>query len=331
MKHYLQLANEIRELVSKDQLKEALTVLRQGTLDLSQLNEIILSEARFEALRKDIRNNTLRPDEVGIEKNRIRNNLLEVVRELEHKGRNQIQVFISYCQRGESHELAKVLHDHIESQGFVAFLDTEDIRPGEDWAEFILGSLKASDYFILLLSKEANTSEMVLKEVQEARRLKSKYGKPIILPVRVKWPENLHLNHKLSDWLQWIQQLFWEGVKDNESVIRQLMEVISERKTLRLIKPVNPNELDSFIEDISSPPLPEALLEIPQGSVLLKSPFYIERSGEKEFIRRIIAPKALLRIRGPRQYGKTSLLSRVVAFAKEEGCQSSEHGFSEFQ
>ena len=105
--------------------------------------------------------------------------------------------------------MAKTLHDRIEEEDFVAFLDTEDIRAGEDWAEFILGSLKASDYFVLLLSEDANTSEMVLKEVLAARKLKAQYGKPIILPVKVQWPEGLSLNHKLSNWLQRIQHLQW--------------------------------------------------------------------------------------------------------------------------
>lgn len=65
-------------------------------------------------------------------------------------------------------------------------------------------------------------------------------------------------------------------------------------------------------------PLPDAPLEIPQGSVHLASPFYVERKGEKNFIKKITDPKALLRIRGPRQYGKTSLLSRVVDHARQQ-------------
>ena len=108
-------------------------------------------------------------ERVGVEKNRIRRNLLDLVNEFEKEGKAQIQVFISYSQRGTGFELAKALHDQIEKDGFVAFLDKEDIQLGEDWVEFTLKSLRASDYFVLLLSEEANTSEMVLKEVLEAR------------------------------------------------------------------------------------------------------------------------------------------------------------------
>ena len=331
MKAYLPLAKAVRTLVSEDQLRDALDRLREAVVSLPDLERVILQEARFEALRKAVANAELDAERVGVEKNRIRKNLLELARELEHQGRAQTQVFISYSQRGMGYGLGKALHDHIESQGFVAFLDTEDIRVGEDWAEFILRSLKASDYFVLLLSEEANTSEMVIKEVLEARRLQSLYGKPIILPVRVCWPEGVGLNHQLADWLQRIQQVPWNSEADTTHVIQQLMAVISQRQTLRLTEAIEQDELTAFVEDLITPPIPSAPLEVPQGAVLLDSPFYIERKGEQNFIQRVTAPKALLRIRGPRQYGKTSLLSRVVAHAKKEGCEVVSMDFQNFE
>ena len=318
MDKFISLANQIRDLVAKDKLKDALKVLNKSLKDFSALDEVILQQARFEDLSKKIRIGTLEYEHVNLETNRIRKSLLELVRELEHQGKAEIQVFISYSQKSPGHELAKTLHDQIEEEGFVAFLDTEDIRIGEDWAEFILGSLRASDYFILLLSEDANTSEMVLKEVLEARKLKSQYGKPIILPVQVQWPKGLRQNHKLFHWLKRIQHLSWEGATDTDEVIEKLLNVIKQRQTLRLTEEVEPGDADSFAEGLGNRPFPDAPLEIPQGSVLLNSPFYISRKNEKSFINRVTTPKALLRIKGPRQYGKTSLLSRIVAHAKEK-------------
>ncbi|NJM99162.1 MAG: serine/threonine protein kinase [Phormidesmis sp. RL_2_1] len=58
-------------------------------------------------------------------------------------------------------------------------------------------------------------------------------------------------------------------------------------------------------------------LELPRGQVPLESPFYIERSSiESECYRSIGEPGALIRIKSSRQTGKTSLMSRIIAFAR---------------
>ncbi|MEO1808273.1 MAG: AAA-like domain-containing protein [Bacteroidota bacterium] len=316
---YLQLAKDIRQLVTQNHLPQALQQLRVAVKDLPQLHAVIMQQNRYERLKNRMMMETHAEEMLDIETNRIIQNLLDLAGQLELMGKSQIQVFISCSQRGVGHGLAKALHDKVEESGFVAFLDTEDIQPGEDWATFILASIKASDYFVLLLSPEANNSEMVEREVMEARKLQSQYGKPVILPVRMKWPEGLALNHKLAGWLQRIQHIGWEGVQDTNRVMGRLLDVIHERSTLRLTGEVQAEEVEAFIEDLVHPPIPAAPLEVPQGSVKLTSPFYIARKGEETFIQRITDTKACLRIRGPRQYGKTSLLSRVVAYAKEQG------------
>ena len=228
MNAFLTLAEEIRALVKQDKLSDALSKLGENVKDLPELDTVILQQGRLSALRKDIMEGTIYAEQVGKERNQIRENLLELVRELEKEGKAQTQVFISYSQEGAGVELAKQLHDSIEEAGFVAFLDTEDIQTGEDWAEFVLSSLRASDYFVLLLSEKANTSQMVIKEVMEARNRRSLYGKPLILPVRIRWPEKLPLHPKLSNWLNRIQQLEWQSEQDSEEVIQQLLDVISD-------------------------------------------------------------------------------------------------------
>lgn len=318
MNAFLKLAENIRSLVAQDEIAAALEKLNYALQDLPELDTVILQQSQLTALRNAVQRGTIYANQAGTEKNRIRANLLDLLRELEKQGKAKIQVFISYSQEGPGGELAKQLYDRIEAAGFVAFLDTKDIRPGEDWVEFILSSLRKSDYFVLLLSENANASQMVIKEVMEARALKSLYGKPIILPVRVQWPDKLALHPKLGGWLGRLQHVKWEDSQDTENVLTRLMDVISERSTLRLTEEVPAKDIEEFAEDLGTLPLTDAPLEIPQGSVHLSSPFYIERKGEKRFIEKITAPKALLRIRGPRQYGKTSLLSRVVDHARKE-------------
>lgn len=63
-------------------------------------------------------------------------------------------------------------------------------------------------------------------------------------------------------------------------------------------------------------------LKFPDGPVELDSPFYVQRPPiESDCYKEIVKPGALIRIRGPRQMGKTSLINRVVAYATQQNYQ----------
>ncbi|PSB04664.1 AAA-like domain-containing protein [Merismopedia glauca] len=65
-----------------------------------------------------------------------------------------------------------------------------------------------------------------------------------------------------------------------------------------------------------SPPLPDAEPELPEGQVDLSSAFYVERVPvEALCYRNIVKPGGLVRIKAPRQMGKTSLLARIMHYA----------------
>ncbi|BAZ71118.1 hypothetical protein NIES4106_59150 (plasmid) [Fischerella sp. NIES-4106] len=58
----------------------------------------------------------------------------------------------------------------------------------------------------------------------------------------------------------------------------------------------------------------------PSGSVPLDSPFYLERSFlEEQIYQEIEKPGALIRIKAPREMGKTSLLLRILDYANRQG------------
>ncbi|MEH2347079.1 MAG: AAA-like domain-containing protein [Nostoc sp.] len=64
----------------------------------------------------------------------------------------------------------------------------------------------------------------------------------------------------------------------------------------------------------------ENLWSYPDGPVPLDSPFYVERSPIEELVyREIIQPGCVIRIRAPREMGKSSLVLRLLAFAKMQG------------
>jgi AAA-like domain len=72
-------------------------------------------------------------------------------------------------------------------------------------------------------------------------------------------------------------------------------------------------------------PLPSTDLQVefPSGVVALNSPFYIDRPPmEAQTFREISKPGSLIRIRAPRQMGKSSFMHRIVAYAKQTGLQT---------
>ncbi|WP_442948661.1 AAA-like domain-containing protein [Nostoc sp.] len=63
-------------------------------------------------------------------------------------------------------------------------------------------------------------------------------------------------------------------------------------------------------------------IEFPSGPVPLSSPFYINRPPLEELVcNEILHPGCLIRIKAPRKMGKSSLLNRMIAYAREQGYQ----------
>lgn len=71
------------------------------------------------------------------------------------------------------------------------------------------------------------------------------------------------------------------------------------------------------------PPPPPPGIELPDGPVPLNSIFYIERPPiESRCYETITQPGALIRIKAPKQMGKTSLLDRIVDYASQQSYQT---------
>lgn len=76
-------------------------------------------------------------------------------------------------------------------------------------------------------------------------------------------------------------------------------------------------------------PLPSVELEFPNGSVSLDSPFYVERvPHDNRCYQEISNPGALIRIKGSRQIGKTSLMNRILVRALQQDYKTA---FLDFQ
>ncbi len=74
---------------------------------------------------------------------------------------------------------------------------------------------------------------------------------------------------------------------------------------------------------VKSSPVASISLDNPEGSVSLDSSLYIERPPiEIDCYQNIVRPGALIRVKAPRQMGKSSLLQRILYHARQEGHQT---------
>jgi AAA-like domain len=96
----------------------------------------------------------------------------------------------------------------------------------------------------------------------------------------------------------------------------------SFRQALQRVWQIQDAAVTAFDAAITQLDPVETMLEFPDGSVALDSPFYVERPPiESDCYKEILKPGSLIRIRGPRQTGKTSLLNRLLTCAVQNSYQ----------
>ena len=229
-------------------------------------------------------------------------------------------LFISYRNKEPEQKLAQTFHDALKAAGHRVFMAAESIRLGDDWPQRISEALEEADYFLLLLSPKSATSEMVLDEVRKAKGLRDVRTdrRPVILPIRVNFPITDPLNYDLSSYLRFIEQREWSAQEDTNPLIEEILSIIAERLQNDAYGPDTPDLPPS--DDGERPPSPVADPEIPMGQVDIASEFYVERPPiEERCYQAILKPSALIRIKAPRQMGKTSLMARILYHAAEAG------------
>ncbi|MEO1652049.1 MAG: AAA-like domain-containing protein, partial [Bacteroidota bacterium] len=324
------IAHQVKDKISVHDTQGAIDLLKKALEGHPKQKTILIRAGEHYGLKEDIITGTLTWEEANVAQNRIQAALLNIVENLIADEVNNTKVFISYNREPVCSALAFEMRQKLKGEGFQLFMDVEDTPVGADWALTILNEIKTCHYFILLLSERGNSSEMVIKEVEEAQKRRNETGLPIILPIRVQFPLEHRLNARLYSLLHRIQQIQWEEASDTPKVLSKMMDVLYGRVNLVSTGAVREEEAQEFVAREEIAPSPVAPLEVPRGAVRLESKYYIERPQEDVFISYVENPGALLRIRGPRQFGKTSLLTRVIAHAAEQEYSIIAIDFQEF-
>ena len=236
------------------------------------------------------------------------------------------KVLLSYHRSSESDltlvtELDKALRD----RSYDVFPANANLRMAKDGLRRIYAALTVCDYLLLILSPLSAGSEMVMEEVGLAKRLHSRLdGKPLTIPIRMNCPFSL-LNHDLRGYLREMPQIEWQNQEDTPATIQKVLELMGvsaagEKEKSRVEDLAREQIISPYAVTPHHPPLPVAEPELPRGQVELASAFYLERPLiDSRCYEAIAKPGALIRIKAPRQMGKTSLMARILHRASALG------------
>jgi hypothetical protein len=239
------------------------------------------------------------------------------------------KVFISYRHVEPDQRLAVALADHLQASGFSVFID-QQMLTGTKWVEEIERQLRSSDFLVVLLSKESIRSAMVRQEVKLAHELSRRPGRYFkILPVRVNFLGALP--YDLGAYLDPINYAIWKNGEPIDAIGNQILAAINLSRALpQSGKTEDEKHAPAAIQDLAEAtegagaPLPSAdprfLLE--SGAVKFDSPYYIRRESDERFEELIGVNGQTIIIKAPRQFGKSSLLSRADVSAAQHQQQA---------
>lgn len=238
---------------------------------------------------------------------------------------NRPKILLSYYRSTDPDKsLAMQLETALNAEGYDVFIADGSRRMAANGLQQICAELNRCDYLLLLLSTLAASSETITEEVRMTKALRDTHpqSKPVILPIRLNCPINL-LNHDLRGYLQGMLQREWHSAEDTPRIVQSVLEFLTsgDYRASRPVKAVETSRFPNrYAVTPNYPPQPVAEPEIPRGQVELASAFYVERPGiDNRCYDAIAKPGALIRIKAPRQMGKTSLMARILHRASQQG------------
>jgi AAA-like domain/TIR domain len=218
------------------------------------------------------------------------------------------RIFLSYRRRAKTdHDLAHDLRNGLEKAGHSVFIDS-NLVVGSDWAATIYAKIDWCTHFLVLLSPDAVASEMVIAEARRAYRRSKKEGSPALLPVWVGPAGDL--GYELDSYIGRLQYQEHLSSSDLKLLLDNLLQAIETPA-------VPPNCRTAMARSRTMEPcrpMPSAdprMMREPGGTIGVNDPLYIRRDQDAvaEAAAARIGGETLL-IRGPRQWGKSSLAVR---------------------
>ncbi|WP_254565219.1 AAA-like domain-containing protein [Oscillatoria sp. HE19RPO] len=235
---------------------------------------------------------------------------------------------ILISDRTPSSSLSLQFYQALSTAGHEVILPQATLNKMSSLQDYTL-PLESFDYLLLLLSADRLKSELVWEQVRQGRELQSiNPQKLAILPIYLNLEPNPLLSFELQHLLEEIQPWQWRHDGDTKAMISDLISLLSEGRialgsgypwAVQKL-PLTLNQSSGAIPEV---PLPVAPPELPEGQVEIASTFYVNRPPiESRCYETITQPGALIRIKAPRQMGKTSLMARILHHAERQGSQT---------
>ncbi len=229
------------------------------------------------------------------------------------------QIFISYRHVEPDEGLAEALAQALRARRHPVFID-QQIEIGTRWVDEIERQIRASSFFVAVLSADSIRSDMVRQELALAHELELD-GKMRILPIRAGFEGELP--YDLASYLNPIQYALWRPGEPFDAICGQIVAAVENAAAL----PLSPEESEepSVLQEAPADgpaPLPAAdpRVVMETGTVRLSSPFYVARRADQRMELALARPEgATLVVKGPRQSGKSSLLARAHALMRSRG------------
>ena len=227
-------------------------------------------------------------------------------------------IFISYRHQLPDQQLAEALANSLQEKDCSVLVDTK-IKWGADWASEIYKHLERADFLVVLLSREASASVNVIEEIAYPRELaKKRQGKPVILPLRVRYSFEEPLPYHVNAFLRTVQQQTWNGDDDTPKIIQLITKrVAGEEGWDGEILFHNQTRLVKGKMDEPSPYF-DPRFE-PGGAMDVEADIYVARSIDEETLLKLRQKRGFVVVRGPRQIGKTSLMMRAFKVLTGDG------------
>lgn len=241
------------------------------------------------------------------------------------------RVAILYNRNSEPDEqLLALIEEALKNEGVDVFIDRH-LEVGVEWAKQIEEQIREADAVIPLISEAAIHSEMLGFEIAHANDVaEATNGRPAILPVRVNYTGPLP--DPLAGVLDPLQYILWDGEYATEGLIAELLYGLQHLPDPKPRTEVIPEKGERLTSKLAPAPKPEpaaedaettftvpSALESVGGAVPLNSKFYLARPMDEELGSAMVQRDSIVLIKGARQMGKTSLLARGLAIAREQG------------
>jgi len=206
---------------------------------------------------------------------------------------SQLSVTVLYAHGDVAdRELCRRLERQLRAEG----ADVRTHEEGEfgiEWARAADQRIRGVDVVLVLLTAAALSSEMLAYEVQLAQDAAQTTGKPRQLYLRIDpamSPGDLSRSAACAPVLDWSPDAAPSGLL--EAMRRQRAPLTTAER---------------------------AQLVPPTGVLPLTSRYYLERDADEQFRSAAARGDSIVRIKGARQMGKTSLLARGLQQAREQG------------